>query len=127
MFLVGRLRRDAQQSSTTPLRIQHSVATDVPFYLSCPVDSHHASYRWEHWGKSNPCQQTQSEYLLLIPAMTTDNYGNYSCVSQERDYIKVVREYELLPKSVFNDAFELRAQDWLMAAFVTSAFYLCSL
>ncbi|NP_001315437.1 semaphorin-7A isoform 1 precursor [Danio rerio] len=125
---VGRVRRDAQQSSTAPSRIQHTVATDVPFYLSCPVDSHHASYRWEHGGKSNPCQQTQSEYLLLIPAMTAENYGNYSCVSQERDYIKVVREYELLAKSVFNDAFKLKIQDrQLMVAFVTSAFYLCSL
>lgn len=125
-LLVGRIRRDVQHSSTAPLRIQHFVPADVPFYLSCPVDSHHATYRWEHGDKISPCQQTQSECLLLIPSMMADMYGNYKCISHERDYTKTVNEYDLL-KTAFNDAFKLRALDWLMAVFVTSAFYLCSL
>ncbi|XP_048014296.1 semaphorin-7A [Megalobrama amblycephala] len=124
---VGRFRRDVQQSSTAPLKIRHDVPSDVPFYLSCPVDSHHATYRWEHGDKRSPCQQTQSECLLLIPSMKDDMYGNYKCVSHERDYTKTVNEYDLFPKRAFNDAVKLRALDWLMAAFVTSAFYLCSL
>lgn len=126
-LLVGRFRRDVQQSSTAPLKIQHDVPSDVPFYLSCPVDSHHATYRWEHGDKRSPCQQTQSECLLLIPSMKDDMYGNYKCVSHELDYTKTVNEYDLFPKRAFNDAVKLRALDWLMAAFVTSAFYLCSL
>lgn len=59
--------------------------------------------------------------------MMANMYGNYKCVSHERDYTKKVKEYDLFPKHAFNDAFKLRALDWLMAAFVTSAFYLCSL
>lgn len=125
---VGRFRRDVQQSSI----VQHFVPTDVPFYLSCPVDSHHATYVWEHGDKRIPCQQTPSECLFLIPAMKADMYGNYKCISHERDYTKTVNEYNLSQKSVsdkmlFNDAFKFRAQDWFMAAFVTSAFNLRSL
>ncbi|XP_067292221.1 semaphorin-7A isoform X2 [Pseudorasbora parva] len=122
----GRIRRDVQQS-TAPLSNQHFVPTDVPFYLSCPVESHHATYIWEHGDKRIPCQQTQSECLFLIPSMMADMYGNYKCISHERDYTKTVNEYNLFPKSAFNDALKIRALDWLMAAFVTSAFYLCLL
>lgn len=120
-----RFRRDVQQSSTAPSSIQHYVPTHVPFYLSCPVDSHHATYIWEHGDKRSPCQQTQSECLLLIPSMMADMYGNYKCISHERDYTKTVNEYNL-HKPAFNDALKLRSLDWLMAAFVTSAFYLHS-
>ncbi|XP_059401995.1 semaphorin-7A-like isoform X1 [Carassius carassius] len=130
----GRLRRDVQQASTAPLRIQLSVPTGIPFYLSCPVESNHATYKWEHDQKIIPCQQTQSECLLLIPIMTTDIHGNYTCMSHELDYTKTVREYQLSNDAsndasnyAFNDAFKLRIQDWLMAAFVTSAFYQLSL
>ncbi|XP_051546400.1 semaphorin-7A-like [Myxocyprinus asiaticus] len=120
---VGRSKRDLQQSTTVPLRMQHTVPTNVPFYLSCPVDSHHATYRWVHGDQSSPCQQTQSECLLLIPAMTDDKYGNYKCISHERDYTKTVKEYDLLPKAVFNAAFNHRAQECLMAVFFTIALY----
>lgn len=126
-FSGGRFIRDVQQSSTAPLSVRHSVPTNVPFYLSCPVDSHHATYVWEHGDKRSPCQQTQSECLHLIPAMTADMYGNYKCISHERDYTKTVNEYDLYPKSAFNNAFKLRAQDWFMAAFVTSVLNLRSL
>uniref|UniRef100_A0A9J8ABV4 Semaphorin 7A (JohnMiltonHagen blood group) n=1 Tax=Cyprinus carpio carpio TaxID=630221 RepID=A0A9J8ABV4_CYPCA len=126
----GRFTRDVQQASTAPLRIQLSVPTGIPFYLSCPVNSNHATYKWEHDQKSIPCEQTQSECLLLIPAMTADLHGNYKCTSHELDYTKTVREYNLSnnqARSAYNDVFKLRSQDWLMAAFVTSAFYLRSL
>ncbi|XP_051979364.1 semaphorin-7A-like [Xyrauchen texanus] len=123
---VGRSRRDSQQLTAVPLRILHTVPNDVPFYLSCPVYSNHATYRWLHGDKSSPCQQTQSECLLLIPAMTDDKYGNYKCISQERDYTKTVKEYDL-PKPALNAAFKLRAQEWIIDVFVTIALYLCSL
>ncbi|XP_016145817.1 semaphorin-7A-like [Sinocyclocheilus grahami] len=125
-----RFTREVKQPLTDPLRIQHSVQTGIPFYLSCPVDSNHATYKWEHKQNSIPCQQTQSECLLLIPAMMHDMYGNYKCTSHELDYTKTVREYNLFYdnlRSASNGAFKLRAQDWLMAAFVTSVFYLRSL
>ncbi|KAK2867338.1 hypothetical protein QQF64_023030 [Cirrhinus molitorella] len=126
----GRFTREVQQVSTAALRIQHSVPTGVPFYLSCPFDSHHATYKWKHNQQSIPCQQSQPECLLLIPAMTSDMYGLYKCISHELDYTKTVKEYNIFynsNRSASNDAFRLRAQDWLMAAFVTSAFYLCAL
>jgi len=59
--------------------------------------------------------------------MNADMYGNYKCISHERDYTKTVNEYDLLPKPAFNYAFKLRAQEWFMAALITSAFNLCSL
>ncbi|XP_043084224.1 semaphorin-7A isoform X2 [Puntigrus tetrazona] len=126
----GRFTREVKQSSAAPLKILHHLHTGVPFYLSCPVDSNHATYKWEHDQKSIPCQKTQSECLLLIPAMSSGMYGDYKCTSHELDYTKTVREYNLFDensRSAFNDAFKLRAQDWLMAAFVASVFYLRSL
>uniref|UniRef100_A0A8C2IUP7 Semaphorin 7A n=1 Tax=Cyprinus carpio TaxID=7962 RepID=A0A8C2IUP7_CYPCA len=122
----GRFTREVKQSLTAPLRIQHSVHTGIPFYLSCPVDSNHATYKWEHNQTSIPCKQTQSECLLLIPAMTNGMYGDYRCTSHELDYTRTVREYRVEWR-MENGAFKLRAQNWLMATFVTSAFYLRSL
>ncbi|KTG45441.1 hypothetical protein cypCar_00008260 [Cyprinus carpio] len=122
----GRFTREVKQSLTAPLRIQHSVHTGIPFYLSCPVDSNHATYKWEHNQTSIPCKQTQSECLLLIPAMTNGMYGDYKCTSHELDYTRTVREYRVEWR-MENGAFKLRAQNWLMATFVTSAFYLRSL
>ncbi|KAI2648280.1 Semaphorin-7A [Labeo rohita] len=126
----GRFRREVQEVQTVPLRIQLSVPTGVPFYLSCPVDSHHADYKWEHKQKSIPCQKTPSECLLLIPAMTDDMYGSYKCTSNELDYARTVKEYNLFNnnfRSDSNDAQMHRVQGWLIGAFVSSAFYLRTL
>ncbi|XP_065148136.1 semaphorin-7A [Paramisgurnus dabryanus] len=123
---LGRIKRDLCSPPLVSLRIQHTVPTDVPFYLSCPVESHHATYRWEHKDKNNTCQQTQSECLFLIPAMTTAHYGTYKCMSHERDYTKIVKEYELLPEPVYSTAVQRRAQEWI-SIFVTVVFYLCCL
>lgn len=76
-------------------RTVHSVPLDVPFYLSCPIESYHAVYTWEHDGQSWPCLQMQSRCLHLIPAMALTNYGDYQCVSKESDYTKVVKAYHL--------------------------------
>ena len=77
-------------------KMVHSVPLDFPFYLSCPIDSHHAAYAWEHESQTSACQKTGSICLHLIPAVRDDSYGNYRCVSQERDYTRVVKEYRLL-------------------------------
>ncbi|XP_023278220.1 semaphorin-7A [Seriola lalandi dorsalis] len=92
---VNRTRREIDSSSPVHLRTVHSVPLSVPFYLSCPIDSYHAVYTWEHKGKSSPCLQMQSNCLHLIPVMTQENYGVYECVSKEKDYTKVVKKYHL--------------------------------
>ncbi|CAB1331754.1 unnamed protein product, partial [Coregonus sp. 'balchen'] len=96
----NRTRRDTQpshppspSSSRNALGVSvHSLPLDVPFYLSCPIDSYHAHYSWEHLGTTHPCLRLQASCLHLIPSMQTEHYGNYRCVSKERDYTRVVRE-----------------------------------
>ncbi|XP_070686768.1 semaphorin-7A [Pempheris klunzingeri] len=92
---VQRTKRGTISPSPVDLGAVHSVPLGVPFYLSCPIDSYHAVYTWEHGGQSSPCLQMQSNCLHLIPAMAQENYGNYECVSKEKDYTKVVRNYQL--------------------------------
>ncbi|KAG7523251.1 semaphorin-7A [Solea senegalensis] len=93
--IVNRSKREIEISSPGSLRTLHSVSLGVPLYLTCPIDSYHAVYTWEHGGQSSPCLQMQSNCLHLIPAMARDNYGIYECVSIERDYSKVVKQYRL--------------------------------
>ncbi|KAF5902552.1 semaphorin-7A-like isoform X2 [Clarias magur] len=120
-----RRKRDASSSfSTTP--IVHIVPKGFPFYLSCPIDSHHATYSWEHRDGSESCQKTKSDCLYLIPAITTHDYGNYSCVSRERNYNKIVKLYQLHgpsePQSP-NRALKLTVQkQWPLAIFTALLF-----
>lgn len=76
-------------------QVEHSVPLDFPFYLSCPTDSHHATYTWEHNNQTTACQQTGSDCLHLIPAMGANDYGSYRCVSKERNYERLIKEYQL--------------------------------
>lgn len=73
----------------------HSVPLNMPFYLSCPIDSYHAEYSWKHGDQLSPCLQMKSNCLHLIPAMAQHHYGNYQCVSQEKGYSKVVKQYRI--------------------------------
>ncbi|XP_034390107.1 semaphorin-7A isoform X3 [Cyclopterus lumpus] len=93
--LVNRTKRETASPSPEDLWTVHSVPPTVPFYLSCPIDSYHAVYTWEHEDQSSPCLQMQSNCLHLIPAMAHENYGGYECVSKEKDYRKVVKSYHL--------------------------------
>lgn len=92
---INRSKRETASPSPPSSTTDHSVPVGVPFYLSCPIDSYHADYTWEHGGQSSPCLQMQSNCLHLIPAMAQENYGSYECVSKEKDYIKVVQRYHL--------------------------------
>lgn len=78
----------------------HIVPPGVAFYLSCPIHSYHAVYTWEHGDKSSLCLQMQSDCLHLIPVMTQESYGNYKCISREKDYTKVVKQYELVQREI---------------------------
>ncbi|KAK7890987.1 hypothetical protein WMY93_022950 [Mugilogobius chulae] len=88
--IQSRIKREAG-----PLCSVHSVPLDVPFYLSCPIDSYHAEYSWKHKDHAYPCLQMKSHCLHLIPSLTLEHYGNYQCVSREQGYAKVVKQYQL--------------------------------
>ncbi|XP_035272789.1 semaphorin-7A-like [Anguilla anguilla] len=89
--------------SPDPSVVSHSPPMGTPFYLSCPVRSRHASYTWEHGGRSSPCVtaqtqlQTQYDCLHLIPAVREEHYGTFECISTERNYTQVLRSYRLRP------------------------------
>ncbi|XP_059191987.1 semaphorin-7A [Centropristis striata] len=97
---INRTKRETASPSPVDLRTTHSVPLGVPFYLSCPIDSYHANYIWEHGGQSSPCLQMESNCLHLIPSMAQENYGGYECVSKEKDYTKVVKRYQLTEQIV---------------------------
>ncbi|KAL2093240.1 hypothetical protein ACEWY4_010552 [Coilia grayii] len=91
-----RRKRQTLMSSPDPQRVVHTVPLDFPVYLSCPIDSQHATYTWEHGGQTSGCQWSDSDCLFLIPAMDRDSYGLYRCISRERGYTRVLREYQLV-------------------------------
>ncbi|XP_068579641.1 semaphorin-7A [Cebidichthys violaceus] len=98
--IVNRTKRETPSPSPVYLRTAHSVPLSVPFYLSCPIDSYHAVYTWEHGSQRSPCLQMQSNCLHLIPAMAHKDYGGYKCVSKEKDYTKVVKTYQLTEQMI---------------------------
>lgn len=97
---INRGKRETAAPRPVNSRTVHSVPLNVPFYLSCPIDSYHAVYTWEHHGRSSPCLQMQSNCLHLIPSVAQENYGDYKCVSVERDYRKVIKEYQLIEQKL---------------------------
>ncbi|XP_062847776.1 semaphorin-7A isoform X2 [Trichomycterus rosablanca] len=106
-----RLKRQTPSESHLPIKL--TVPESLPFYLTCPMESHHAIYSWIHNGISQPCQKSQFDCLYLIPAVSGQDYGVFSCVSVERNYEKVVKVYNLQdsPKQrSLSSALKLRAQ-----------------
>ncbi|KAJ0028903.1 hypothetical protein NQD34_003900 [Periophthalmus magnuspinnatus] len=123
-----RHRREAQ---TSPFA--HNVSLGVPFYLSCPVDSYHAEYRWKNGHHHSPCLQMRSQCLHLIPNMTQDDYGTYECESQEQGYSKVVTAYLLKAQDIpeprmeehsLNNASQPVARPWLTLGLLSAALQL---
>ncbi|XP_029952788.1 semaphorin-7A [Salarias fasciatus] len=94
------VNRSKRETTWPNSRTMHSVPQNVPFYLSCPIGSYHAEYTWEHRGRSFPCLQMLSSCLHLIPSMAQENYGDYECVSIERNYRKVVKKYRLIEQEL---------------------------
>lgn len=94
------MKRNTFPASPADLRADHAVPLGVPFYLSCPIDSYHATYTWEHGGQRSPCLQMQTNCLHLIPAMEQENYGTYKCVSKEKGFTKVVKNYQLMEQKI---------------------------
>lgn len=97
---LNRSRREAVSAAL--LGNTHSVPLGVPFYLSCPIDSYHAVYNWEHKGQKSPCLQMQSNCLHLIPVMTREKYGSYKCVSEEKGLTSELKNYLLKEHIISN-------------------------
>ncbi|MEQ2267131.1 hypothetical protein XENORESO_002128 [Xenotaenia resolanae] len=98
-----------QIDSLKSSRTVHSVPEGVPFYLSCPIDSYHAEYTWEHEGRHSPCLQMLSNCLHLIPSMGKENYGTYDCVSREKDYTKTLKQYLLMEQQYLEEKIDKRS------------------
>ncbi|XP_066524413.1 semaphorin-7A isoform X2 [Hoplias malabaricus] len=114
---VTRTKRDTSSSSPVPEEINHTVPMGFPFYLSCPIESHHATYTWLHGNDLISCNPTQSTCLYLIPNTNEGNYGDYTCQAEELDYKKIVKKYNLRspPQSrSINIAFKISAQKHLL-------------
>eukprot|EP00066_Takifugu_rubripes_P016427 XP_011605693.1 PREDICTED: semaphorin-7A [Takifugu rubripes] len=119
---LNRTRREAISAALAGTGTTHSVPLGVPFYLSCPIDSYHAVYTWEHGGQRSPCLQMQSQCLHLIPAMTQENYGNYKCVSEEKGFTNELKSYLLEEQIKLNT--EILTAKWNDASAVVSQFWL---
>ncbi|MBN3280079.1 SEM7A protein, partial [Polyodon spathula] len=83
--------QDRQLKSIAPL--------STPYFLSCPMTSHHASHSWHHNNRTIDCQFSKSDCLHLIERMTPDLYGKYQCFAEEKGYQRLVTEYTLVPRS----------------------------
>lgn len=97
---VIRTKREELTPLLSSLPAVHAVPLAMPFYLSCPIDSYHADYSWKHGDFNSPCQQMKSNCLHLIDAMAQENYGIYQCISKEKHYLKVVKEYHLTVQNI---------------------------
>lgn len=97
---LRRTKRDAASPPPVDSQNVHFVLPGVAFYLSCPIHSYHAVYTWEHGDKNSLCLQMQSNCLHLIPVMTQESYGNYRCISREKGYTKVVKQYQLVQREI---------------------------
>lgn len=128
VYKFGRTKRDTSFLTAAPQTIERTVPEGVPYYLSCPIESHHATYVWEHRNFHSPCQQTQSICLHLIPVISADSYGEYTCMSRERDYTKVVQKYNLRGRpepKVLSSGFRKTAQvEWLLI--ISAAVLFCA-
>lgn len=117
---LRRTKRETESPSPVDSRTVHFVPVDVPFYLSCPIDSYHAVYTWEHGDQKSPCLQMQSNCLHLIPIMTQESYGDYKCVSEEKNYTRLVKYYALnrSPTPNENAALAVVGQAWISLGLV---------
>lgn len=103
---LRRTKRETESPLPVDSRTVHFVPVNVSFYLSCPIDSYHAVYTWKHENQTSPCLQMQSNCLHLIPIMTQESYGDYKCVSEEKNYNRVVKYYALKEQKIHVPSFD---------------------
>uniref|UniRef100_G3WM75 Semaphorin 7A (JohnMiltonHagen blood group) n=1 Tax=Sarcophilus harrisii TaxID=9305 RepID=G3WM75_SARHA len=75
-----------------------TLARNARYYLTCPVESHHATYSW-HLGdkKLHRCEPgwPSSDCILFIEKLTDEQFGLYRCQAQEGSYSRVAVAWEL--------------------------------
>ncbi|XP_064426227.1 semaphorin-7A isoform X3 [Mirounga angustirostris] len=78
-----------------------SLARNSRYYLSCPMESRHATYSWRH--EENVEQSCEPGHqspncILFIENLTARQYGHYHCEAQEGSYFREAQHWELLPE-----------------------------
>ncbi|KAF7484436.1 Hypothetical predicted protein [Marmota monax] len=78
-----------------------SLARNSRYYLSCPMESRHATYSWRH--EENVEQSCEPGHqspncILFIENLTARQYGHYRCEAQEGSYLREAQHWELLPE-----------------------------
>uniref|UniRef100_A0A673UHF3 Semaphorin-7A n=1 Tax=Suricata suricatta TaxID=37032 RepID=A0A673UHF3_SURSU len=87
------------QPDRAPLQ-KVSLARNSRYYLSCPMESRHATYSWRH--EENVEQSCEPGHqspncILFIENLTARQYGHYLCEAQEGSYFREAQHWELLP------------------------------
>ncbi|XP_059513240.1 semaphorin-7A [Myotis daubentonii] len=76
-----------------------SLARNSRYYLSCPMESRHATYWWRHGEKveqrCEPGHQSPN-CILFIENLTDGHYGHYYCEAQEDSYVRKAQHWQLL-------------------------------
>ncbi|XP_056881677.1 semaphorin-7A isoform X2 [Takifugu flavidus] len=75
------------------------VCPNCKHFLRCPMRSHHAQYVWQHPGGTVLCNSRDEQCVFLINSMAAQHEGNYSCMSTEAGYIKVIKQYQIKLKN----------------------------
>lgn len=76
-----------------------SLAKNSRYYLSCPMESRHATYRWRHGEKvEQSCEpgHQSPNCILFIENLTDGHYGHYYCEGQEGSYLHKAQHWQLL-------------------------------
>lgn len=108
-------------SDEAPLQ-KVSLARNSRYYLTCPMESRHATYLWRHEENveqsCEPGHQSPS-CILFIENLTARQYGHYRCEAQEGSYLHEAQHWELLPEDralaeqLLGHARALAASFWL--------------
>ncbi|XP_038436892.1 semaphorin-7A isoform X1 [Canis lupus familiaris] len=78
-----------------------SLAQNSRYYLSCPMESRHATYSWRHQENvEQTCEpgHQSPNCILFIENLTARQYGHYHCEAQEGSYFHEAQHWELLPE-----------------------------
>ncbi|XP_036108887.1 semaphorin-7A [Molossus molossus] len=76
-----------------------SLARNSRYYLSCPMESRHATYWWRHGEKvEQSCEpgHQSPNCILFIENLTDGHYGHYYCEAQEGSYLHKAQHWQLL-------------------------------
>ncbi|XP_006866630.1 PREDICTED: semaphorin-7A [Chrysochloris asiatica] len=78
-----------------------SLARNSRYYLSCPMESRHATYSWRHnktvEQSCEPGHQSPN-CILFIENFTSRQHGHYHCEALEGSYLREAQHWELLPE-----------------------------